>query len=92
MILALFLVQNSRKLLDFEVPVAGPGKTRNLGLPEEGEEGGRSVEVEGQSIDLKVSITESEKQGVKSDPYFSYKICTNVRITCIQFFSFFWLY
>ena len=55
--------------------IAGPGKKRNLGLTEEV---GRSIEVEGQSIDLKVSITEREKQGVKSDPYFSYKICTDV--------------
>lgn len=60
-------------MLDFEVPVAGPGKKRTL----DKEEGG-SIETEGQSIDLKVSITEREKQGVKQDPYFSYKICTDV--------------
>ena len=79
--------QPSRKLLDFEVAIAGPGRKRNLGLTEEV---GRSVEVEGQSIDLKVSITEREKQGVKSDPYFSYKICTNVRIAIL--FNFIILY
>ena len=80
--------QPSRKLLDFEVAIAGPGRKRNLGLTEE--EVGRSVEVEGQSIDLKVSITEREKQGVKSDPFFSYKICTNVRkaiiFICINYY------
>lgn len=57
------------------MPVAGPGKKRILGL---NTEEGRSLEDEGQAIDLKVSITEREKQGIKSDPYFSYKICTDV--------------
>lgn len=76
--------QTSRKLLDFEVAIAGPGRKRNLGLTEE--QVGRSIEVEGQSIDLKVSITEREKQGVKSDPYFSYKICTDVRMAVIYIF------
>lgn len=69
-------MQSSYRQLDFEVAIAGPGKKRNLGLTEDV---GRSVEVEGQSIDLKVSIMEREKQGVKSDPYFSYKIGTDVR-------------
>ena len=65
-------------MLDFEVPIAGPGKQRQLGSKEEG---AGPLGDEDQSIDLKVSIMEREKQGVKSDPYFSYKICTDVRAT-----------
>ena len=37
------------------------------------------VKEEGQDRDLKVSIVEREKVGIKSDVYIQYKVCTEVR-------------
>ena len=71
------ILQDSKKIRDLETQIPGPGKKRDLYALGEGG-GGDSYEGEGQAVDLKVAITEREKQGVKSDPYFSFKICTNV--------------
>ena len=62
--------QNTKKMLDFESPIAGPGKDRNVGA---------LMEEVGQDVDLKVDIMErKEKMGSKTDLYVSYKICTDV--------------
>ena len=56
------------KKLDLESAVLGPGRKRNVSPPVE----------ELQFVDLKVSITDREKRGTKTDSYVAYKICTEV--------------
>lgn len=56
------------KRLDLECPIAGPGRRRNISPSAAAEEE--------EFIDLKVTITDREKQGVKNDAFISYKVCT----------------
>lgn len=54
----------------------GGGATAQRG----GAAGMLPVKEEGQDRDLKVSIEEREKVGIKSDAYISYKVCTKVSL------------
>ena len=58
------------KRLDLECPIAGPGRRRNVSPSAAAEEE--------EHMDLKICITDREKQGVKSDAFITYKICTEV--------------
>ena len=58
------------KRLDLECPIAGPGRRRNVSPS--------LVAEEEEFIDLKVTVTDREKLGVKNDAFISYKVCTEV--------------
>ena len=61
--------REENKRLDLESPISGPGRRRNVAAVEEPDQ-----------TDLKVSITEREKHGTKTDTYVMYKICTDVSL------------
>ena len=61
----------ARKLLDFESPIPGPGKSRNIRAPP------TTTEL----MDLKVSIVANETRTLpKTDPFTAYKIKTDVSL------------
>ena len=61
--------REENKRLDLESPISGPGRRRNVAAVEEPDH-----------TDLKVSITDREKHGTKTDTYIMYKICTDVSL------------
>lgn len=59
--------REENKRLDLESAISAPGRRRNVAAVEEPDHS-----------DLRVSITDREKHGTRTDSHITYKICTDV--------------